>query len=68
MYTTYKSVTYLLKIYTSILIIYIYYFWQDSGGARSSRFYPDGKFLEYIYDDARTLYHIMHRGAKVSGK
>ncbi|KAG8184592.1 hypothetical protein JTE90_005206 [Oedothorax gibbosus] len=36
-------------------------------GARSSRFYPDGKLLEYCYEDARTLYHCMHRGAKESG-
>lgn len=39
----------------------------DSSGARSSRFYPDGKFLEYCFEDARTLYQTMHRGAKVSG-
>jgi len=35
--------------------------------ARSSRFYPDGKFLEYVFEDARTMYEIMHRGNKVSG-
>ncbi|KFM70447.1 Long-chain-fatty-acid--CoA ligase 5, partial [Stegodyphus mimosarum] len=36
-------------------------------GARSSRYYPDGKFLEYCFDDARTMYQLMHRGARVSG-
>ncbi|GFQ88898.1 long-chain-fatty-acid--CoA ligase 1 [Trichonephila clavata] len=34
--------------------------------ARTSRFYPDGKLLEYCFEDARTLYQIMHRGARVS--
>ncbi|GIX88374.1 long-chain-fatty-acid--CoA ligase 1 [Caerostris extrusa] len=34
--------------------------------ARTSRYYPDGKLLEYCFEDARTLYQIMHRGAKVS--
>ncbi|CAL1273031.1 unnamed protein product [Larinioides sclopetarius] len=34
--------------------------------ARTSRFYPDGKLLEYCFEDARTLYQILHRGAKIS--
>lgn len=41
---------------------------QGGERARSSRFYPDGKLLEYCYEDARTLYQIMHRGAKLSGE
>ncbi|XP_042895972.1 long-chain-fatty-acid--CoA ligase 6 [Parasteatoda tepidariorum] len=35
--------------------------------ARSSMYYPDGKLLEYCFEDARTLYQIIPRGNRQSG-
>lgn len=35
--------------------------------SRTSRLYPDGKLIEYIHEDARTLYQVLQRGARVSG-
>ncbi|OQR78292.1 long-chain-fatty-acid--CoA ligase 5-like [Tropilaelaps mercedesae] len=33
---------------------------------RTSRLLPPGKFMEYLYEDAQTLFDVMYRGARVS--
>lgn len=33
---------------------------------RTSRLCPDGKHIEYLYEDCRTLFDVMYRGARVS--
>lgn len=33
---------------------------------RTSRLLPPGKFMEYLYEDAQTLFDAMYRGARVS--
>ncbi|XP_064457794.1 long-chain-fatty-acid--CoA ligase 5-like isoform X2 [Ornithodoros turicata] len=33
---------------------------------RSSRLCPNGKYIEYLYEDCRTLFDVMYRGARVS--
>lgn len=35
---------------------------------RISRFCKDGKYVRYIYDDVKTLYDVMRRGAEISCK
>ncbi|GBO41458.1 hypothetical protein AVEN_275663-1 [Araneus ventricosus] len=39
----------------------------NSGGARQSRLAPPGGFTSFLYEDAKTLYEMMHRGHKISG-
>lgn len=39
----------------------------NSGGARQSRLAPPGGFTSFLYEDAKTLHEMMHRGHKISG-
>ena len=54
-------------IFVFLILHEFYLFLQSFEDVRVSRLIKDGKYLQYVHEDCRTLYDVMRRGARISG-